>query len=123
MRSASGSLLNPSFLSNQIKTALPEHIWQDDNSVLSSLGGSWEDILPKSVNKFQIAKENSEYNGPDSCCGIKVVDNLQIYFDNFVFLTSIPDIPQSIREEMEDDEDDWQLTTLYHPRTQLRPDD
>jgi len=35
----------------------------------------------------------------------------------------MPDIPQSVLEEMEGNEDDWQLTTLYHPRIQLWPDD
>ena len=122
-RSANGSVLNPSSTPNRMTSALPELIWQEDDSVLSSLGGSREDFLPKRANKFLIAEENSEYDGSASCRGMKVMENLQLYFDNFVFPTSIPDIPQSVRDEMEEDEDDWQLTTLYHPRIQLWPDD
>jgi hypothetical protein len=122
--SSGSGILDPSLSSNRIKTALPEHVWQDDNSVLSSLGGvSRDDLLPKRANKFQLAEENSEFDGPDSCRGMNVVENLHLYFDSYVFPTSMPDIPQSVLKEMEENEDDWQLTTLYHPRIQLWPDD
>eukprot|EP00536_Pseudo-nitzschia_multiseries_P008118 jgi/Psemu1/287592/fgenesh1_pg.200_\ len=124
-RSASASAAEPSILSNnRTSSALPELIFQDDNSVLSSLGASRDDIMPRGrVNKFQLAEENSSYDGPDSSRGLKVFENLELYFDTFVFPTSMPDIPIDVLAEMEEDEDDWQLITMYHPRIQLWPDD
>jgi len=123
-RSTSDPTLDPSISSNnRLANTLPEHIWQDDNSVLSSLGASRDDIFPGVVNKFQLAEENCSYDGPDSSRGLKVVENLQLYFETFIFQTSIPDIPVDILEEMEEDHDTWQFITMYYPRIQLWPDD
>lgn len=125
--SASGSTSDPTqdptvSSDNRLGNALPEHVWEDDGSVLSSLGASRDDIIPR-ANKFRLAEENSSYDGPDSSRGLKVVENLQLYFESFVFPTSMPDIPADVLEEMEEDQDDWQLITMYFPRIQLWPDD
>ncbi len=109
-------------LSSKLANSLPEHVWQDDNSCLSSLGASRDDI-PKRVNKFQLAEDNCSYDGPDSSRGMKVVENKQMYFEQFVFPTSVPDLPEDVLEEMEEDQEDWQLITMYYPRIQLWPDD
>jgi hypothetical protein len=108
---------------NRLSNTLPEHVWPDDNSVLSSLGASRDDILPRGANKFQLAEENCSYDGPDSSRGMKVVENLQLYFETFVFNISMADIPADVLEEMEEDQDDWQLITMHYPRIQLWPDD
>jgi hypothetical protein len=123
-RSTSDPTLDQSVSSNdRLASTLPEHVWPDDNSVLSSLGASRDDILPGGANKFQLAEENCSYDGPDSSRGMKVVENLQLYFETFVFNTSMPDIPADVLEEMEEDQDDWQLITMHYPRIQLWPDD
>mmetsp|Transcript_14893 Transcript_14893/g.36514 ORF Transcript_14893/g.36514 Transcript_14893/m.36514 type:complete len:1097 (-) Transcript_14893:2148-5438(-) len=105
-----------------VDTRLPEHIWQDDNSVLSSLGTSRDGALPKN-NKFHMAEENSVYDGPETCRDLKVTENLPLYFSSFVFPSSVPDVPKSVLDEMQEDEDDWQAITLYYPRIQLWPED
>lgn len=123
-RSTSDPTLDPSLSSNnRLANALPQHVWQDDNSVLSSLGASRDDMLPRGANKFQLAEENCIYDGPDSSRGMKVVENIQLYFETFVFHSSMPDIPLDVLEEMEEDQDDWQLITMHYPRIQLWPDD
>eukprot|EP00537_Pseudo-nitzschia_pungens_P006906 CAMPEP_0172378308 /NCGR_PEP_ID=MMETSP1060-20121228/69353_1 /TAXON_ID=37318 /ORGANISM="Pseudo-nitzschia pungens, Strain cf. cingulata" /LENGTH=1742 /DNA_ID=CAMNT_0013106025 /DNA_START=161 /DNA_END=5389 /DNA_ORIENTATION=- len=124
-RSASEPVVEPSLSPyNGTSNTLPEHIWQEDNSVLSSLGASRDEIVPRDrINKFQLAEENSSYDGPDSSRGLKVFENLDLYFETFVFPILMPDIPMDVLGEMEEDEDDWQLITMYHPRIQLWPDD
>ena len=120
-RSTKDPTVDPS-LSSKLANSLPEHVWQDDDSCLSSLGASRDDI-PKRVNKFQLAEENCSYDGPDSSRGMKVVENKQMYFEQFVFPTSVPDLPENVLEEMEEDQEDWQLIAMYYPRIQLWPDD
>lgn len=123
-RSTSDPTVDQSVSSNnRFTNTLPEHVWPDDNSVLSSLGASRDDILPRGANKFQLAEENCSYDGPDSSRGMKVVENLQLYFETFVFNISMPDIPVDVLEEMEEDQDDWQLITMHYPRIQLWPND
>ena len=107
--------------SDTLPNTLPEHVWKDDSSVLSSLGASRDDI--PQVSKFQLAEENSFYDGPDSYREMKVVENLKLYFEAFVFPSTVPDVPQSLLEEIEEDIDDWQSVALYCPRIQLWPDD
>ena len=108
---------------HRLANALPEHVWEDDNSVLSSLGASRDDVLPREVNKFQLAEENCTYDGPDTSRGMKVVENLQLYFETFVFRTSMPDVPVDVLDELAKDRNDWQLIAIYYPRIQLWPDD
>ena len=105
-----------------VDSRLPEHIWKDENSVLSSLGTSRDGTLPKN-NKFHMAEENSVYDGPETCRDLRVTDNLPLYFSGFVFPSSVPDVPKSVLDEMEEDEDDWQAVMLYYPRIQLWPED
>jgi hypothetical protein len=124
---SSGSLSasNPAdTVSDRLPNTLPQHIWNDDNSVLSSLGASRDDFASVGVtSKFQMAEENSFYDGPDSCREMKVVENLRLYFEEFVFPDSVPTVPQGVLQELEADHDDWQSITLYFPRLQLWPDD
>jgi len=120
-RSTRDPTVDPTVSSNNRAGSLPEQIWEDDDSVLSSLGASRDDAMPRRVNKFQLAEENCSYDGPESTRGMKVVENLQLYFETFVFKTS--DIPLDVLDAMEEDEDDWQLITICHPRIQLWPDD
>jgi hypothetical protein len=121
--SASDPVLDTDLSSIRLGTTLPEHVWKDDSSVLSSLGGSRDDFAINGYSKFQLAEENSLYDGPESCREMKVVENLKLYFESFVFPTSVPDVPQAVLEEMQVDDDDWQAISLYHPRIQLWPDD
>lgn len=122
--SASDPILDTDLSSIRLgATSLPDHVWQDDSSVLSSLGGSREDLPANGYNKFQLAEENSVYDGPESCREMKVVENLKLYFESFVFPTSVPDVPQSVIDELQVDDDDWQTLALHHPRIQLWPDD
>ena len=100
---------------------LPEHVWQDDSSVPSSLGTNREDF-PK-VNKFQLAEENSEYDGPEYCREWPIVDNFQLYFNTFVFPGASLTLPTSLNEEMSADDENWQAVSLRYPRIQLWPED
>ncbi|KAG7368807.1 leucine rich repeat LRR-containing protein [Nitzschia inconspicua] len=106
-----------------LPNTLPDHVWKDDNSALSSLGASLENIPPSGASKFQIAEENSFYDGPDSCRDMKVMENLRLYFEVFVFTETLPTMPQTVLQELEEDHDDWQSVILYYPRIQLWPDD
>jgi Leucine-rich repeat (LRR) protein len=108
---------------DSLPNTLPDHVWKDDNSALSSLGASLENIPPMGVSKFQIAEENSFYDGPDSCREMKVMENLKLYFEVFVFSKALPTMPQTVLLELEEDHDDWQSVILYYPRIQLWPDD
>jgi hypothetical protein len=122
--SASDPILDTDLSSIRLGTmSLPDHVWQDDSSVLSSLGGSRDDYPANGYNKFHLAEENSIYDGPEFCREMKVVENLKLYFESYVFPTSMPDVPQSIVDELQVDDDDWQTLALYYPRIQLWPDD
>jgi hypothetical protein len=103
---------------------LPEHVWQDDSSVPSSLGTSRDESPP--LNKFQLAEVNLEYDGPEYSRDWSVLSNLQLYFNTFVFpgdsfAASIPD--SSTNYDDLPDEDNWQLVTMKYPRIQLWPED
>lgn len=101
--------------------SLPEHVWQDDLSVPSSLGTNRDDF--PTLNKFQLAEENSEYDGPDSCRGMVVLKNLDLYFRTYVFPGSVPEVPQALYEQLSDDDNNWQMVSLRYPRIQLWPED
>ena len=108
------------FFFQPMNHSLPQHVYPDDFSVPSSLGTNREDF--PTMNKFQLAEENSEYDGPDSCRGMAVLKNLDLYFSTFVFPLSVPQVPQSLYEELTDD-DNWQTVALRYPRIQLWPED
>jgi hypothetical protein len=100
-------------------SSLPEHVWQDDISVPSSLDN--REDFPK-LNKFQLAEENSEFDGPVPYKGFPVLSNVELYFSSFIFPSSMPNIPQSLYEELVAD-DNWQMVSLRYPRIQLWPED
>ncbi len=104
--------------------ALPDQIYPDDFSVPSSLGTNREDF-PARASRFQIAEENAAYDGPDSLSEMYVLENLNLYFETYVFPSSL-EVPESIEVEEVDDEDfgdDWQTVALRFPRIQLWPED
>ena len=100
---------------------LPEHVWQDDSSVPSSLGTNRDDF-PK-ANKYQLAEENAEYDGPEYCRDWLVMDNTQLYFNTFVFPGASLVVPTSLSEDILIDDDNWQTVALKYPRIQLWPED
>lgn len=107
--------------SNGLRSALPEQIYSDDCSVLSSLGTNRDDF-PVRTNKFQLAEENATYDGPEAWTNRNVLENLKDYFQLYVFPSSI----KSLAEVQDDDGggiDDWQQVASKYPRIQLYPDD
>jgi hypothetical protein len=98
--------------------ALPEHVFQDDFSLPSSLGTSRDDF-PR-TSKFQLAEDNAIYDGPDGCRDMNVLKNLDLYFNTFVFPSSLCAPPE---ENMEELEEDWQMVAMRYPRIQLWPED
>jgi Leucine-rich repeat (LRR) protein len=98
--------------------ALPEHVFQDDFSLPSSLGTSRDDF-PR-TSKFQLAEDNAIYDGPDGCRDMNVLKNLDLYFNTFVFPSSLC---APSEENMEELEEDWQMVAMRYPRIQLWPED
>mmetsp|Transcript_24741 Transcript_24741/g.69469 ORF Transcript_24741/g.69469 Transcript_24741/m.69469 type:complete len:1659 (-) Transcript_24741:174-5150(-) len=111
--------LTPSAFTSQ-SSALPDLVIQDDFSVPSSLGASRDDFL--AFNKFQLAEDNSTYDGPSRCLGMAVAANLDLYFRSFVFPSSVPDMTQDMLDQLEESEH-WQIAFLKYPRIQLWPED
>ena len=103
-----------------LTNALPENIY-DDDSCISSLGTS---DFPR-LNKFQLAEDNAFYDGPESCQNMNVLKNLDLYFETYVFPSSLPSSYDGEEEggEEEDDDDDWKMVSIRYPRIQLRPED
>jgi hypothetical protein len=103
--------------------SMPEHIWSDDFSVPSSLGTNRDDF-PK-LNKFQLAEDNAVYDGPDACRDMNVIKNLELYFNTFVFPSSIQDLPllSSNEEEAMNEDENWEMVVRQYPRIQLWPED
>jgi len=107
------------------RSTLPDQIYPDDLSVPSSLGTNREDF-PIRQNRFQIAEENTTYDGPTSWATRNVIENLRDYFELYVFPSSFQLQPQKTKEmgdEDDNDDDHWENVALIYPRIQLFPDD
>jgi hypothetical protein len=101
----------------------PTHsfLLQDDCAVPSSLGTNREDF--PELSKFQLAEDNSVYDGPDACQDMNVLKNLELYFNTFVFPSSVSKFPQSPSGEIIVEDEDWQAVVIRYPRIQLWPED
>jgi hypothetical protein len=113
-------LPSPVHLSLRV-VSFPENVWQDDSSVPSSMGTPHREETGSS-NKFQLAEENSTFEGPDTFKALSVQENLELYFRLFVFTHESPDISQSpFSGGIEDYE--WQIVLEQYPKIQLWPID
>ena len=94
---------------------------QDDFSVPSSLGTNREDFPP--LSKFQLAEDNLEYDGPEACRNMNVLKNMQLYFNTFVFPSSVSKVPRSLSKKDATGGEDWLEVAVKYPRVQLWPED
>ena len=108
---------------SSLPTTPPTHslLLRDDLSVPSSLGTNREDF-PAS-NNFQLAEDNSKFDGPDACANMKVVKNFELYFNTFVFPMSVSQVPASPTGDVAKKESEWQNVLIRYPRIQLWPED
>lgn len=101
--------------------AFTDDVWQDDHSVQSSIGGGQREELWCTDTKFQLAEENSIYDGPPVYQSLLVLEHLELYFRCFLFPTTIPQASQeSLNKTVEDT---WQMALMLYPRLQLQPID
>eukprot|EP00934_Nitzschia_sp_Nitz4_P002806 Nitzschia sp. Nitz4//scaffold60_size111251//4004//8026//NITZ4_004134-RA/size111251-processed-gene-0.15-mRNA-1//1//CDS//3329555525//2796//frame0 len=109
--------------SNDQTSNLPEQIYPDDLSIPSSLGTNRDDF-PGRSSKYQIAEQNAAYDGPERLKELRVLDNFELYFESYVFVSKEIPISTSENEEVNgEDYDDWQWVALRFPRIQLWPED
>lgn len=87
--------------------------YQDDFS-LSSFDATELQVQ----SKFQLAENNSVYDGPKTCQNFNVLENMDLYFTSFVFRDTAP-----VALESADTNEEGELIDEVHPRMQLWPDD
>jgi len=69
-------------------------------------------------SEFQLAENNSVYDGPETCRSFNVLENMDLYFTSFVFRD-----PTLVSLENESANEDGELSDQVHPRIQLWPED
>eukprot|EP00980_Cylindrotheca_fusiformis_P029417 scaffold23471_cov141-Cylindrotheca_fusiformis.AAC.14 len=90
-------------------------VYNDDFSVPSSLGTTDFPVQ----TKFQLAEDNSVYDGPETCRNLNVLKNLDLYFSSFVFRKTNP----ASQPTAEIKEEDFNIENSQYPRIQLWPED
>ena len=101
--------------------------WQDDQSVLTSLttdtGTAASAPADPIDTMFQQAEQNTPYDGPDTCREMNVHQNLDLYFQSFVFYAGpLPSLPDELLQEMIAGHR-WETVPMRFPRIQLLPQD
>ena len=103
--------------------SVPEGVWQDDQSVPSSVASPYRSDAANPV--YRLAEEQSSYDGPPLLKEVNILENLETYFQLFVFSHTL-DAKLKTNNSVPSgslDGEEWRQILAMYPKIQLWPVD